>query len=198
MADERVMELEGFDELIQWVDETHKMGSDLWFAVHDAMSQCVQVVESKAKEKAPVAFGQLRAGISSEVMVTDDAIEGVVSTSLGKATGGKLVGYAPAVEYGSKPHWAPLEPLVEWVRVKRISGVYSLKTGNRLGKKADKINEDISAAMGIQRRIAVSGTKAQPFFNPALDESREAIQDLWRKALDSLAKSFSNGGKSGR
>lgn len=56
---------------------------------------------------------------------------------------------APAIEFGSSPHWAPISDLLAWAASK--------------GKERD-------AAYRIQRSIAARGTPERPFFRPAVAE----------------------------
>ena len=57
---------------------------------------------------------------------------------------------AQAIEYGSRPHWTPIEELKKWAQ--------------RVGK-----DDDPGAAYRIQRAIAERGTPAHPFMRPAID-----------------------------
>ncbi len=62
--------------------------------------------------------------------------------------------YAQAVEYGSSPHFVPIEPLKGWA-------------SRKLG--------DQSLAWAVRQKIAKYGTKAHPFFRPAFDE----VKNIW-------------------
>lgn len=190
---EKVFEIYGFEELTKALDERRVLTDKAYFPLHDAMSEAVQQIEGMAKDDAPVAFGHLRASIGSEVRVTEAAIEGIIGTNLGRIKDGKLSGYAQAVELGSRPHWAPLEPLVEWVRVKRLAGRYSIRTRRRVGSKAAQRDEDVAVARMIQFKIARHGTKAQPFFYPAINEGWTIAQRLFDKAIDQIAENFNAG-----
>jgi HK97 gp10 family phage protein len=55
--------------------------------------------------------------------------------------------YAPFVEFGTRPHFPPLDAIRNWCRVKGIPE---------------------SAAFPIAKKIAEHGTAAQPFMRPAL------------------------------
>jgi hypothetical protein len=57
--------------------------------------------------------------------------------------------HAEFVEFGSRPHWAPIGPLKEWAR-------------RKLG------NEKL--AYPIQRKIAKKGIKEKPFFWPSVNK----------------------------
>lgn len=64
------------------------------------------------------------------------------------------VDYGVHLEYGTRPHWVPIEPLKEWS--KRVLG-------------------DEDAAFAVRAAIAKRGTRAQPFFRPALAQ----VQNYW-------------------
>ena len=190
---ERVIEITGLEELTRKLDKHGRLDEDVYFPIHDAMSEAVQQIEAEAKDNltrnGSVAFGHLRASISSEVRVTADRVEGVVGTSLGS----QKVGYAMPVEYGSRPHWAPLQPLIEWVRVKGLAGTYSVRTGRRMGSRMSQLAQDTALARAIQVKIARYGTKARPFFWPAVDAKRAEIQRLFEKAVEQIVKNFPGG-----
>jgi hypothetical protein len=60
------------------------------------------------------------------------------------------------VEYGTEPHFPPIEPLVRWAHLK-------LGLGDKEAKKA---------AWGIAKTIAKEGTEPRSFFRDALDRAR--------------------------
>lgn len=62
--------------------------------------------------------------------------------------------YSAAMEYGTKPFYAPIDPLEGWA--KRVLG-------------------DESAAYAIRAKIAKVGIRAQPFMRPALHQ----VQNFW-------------------
>jgi hypothetical protein len=59
--------------------------------------------------------------------------------------------HAEPQEFGSRPHWAPIKPLLKWSR--RVLG-------------------DESAAYAVQKKIAEQGTEAQPFARPGRDAAK--------------------------
>ncbi len=67
--------------------------------------------------------------------------------------------YSVAVEYGSMPHWAPIEPLKGWAR-------------RKLG--------DEKAAWAVQHKIAKEGTTAKPFMDPAIEG---AFDEAWTRTM---------------
>jgi hypothetical protein len=82
-----------------------------------ACRRAVQRTAAHLRRNIPVAFGDLRNSVREEGM--------------------KLIVDAPhaaAVEYGSRPHWAPLEPLIKWVKLR---GFQSLAVRDGASKGAD-------------------------------------------------------------
>src|SRR4051812_27825637 len=67
------------------------------------------------RQNMPVAFGELRASVHA------DGTRVVVDAP-----------HAAAVERGSRPHWMPLEPLLEWVKLRGFQGLASPKALARL------------------------------------------------------------------
>src|SRR5262245_50297061 len=95
---------------------------------------------AEVRQRTPVGVtGILRASITARV---------TTGTSLSAAIRGEVFSssqapYAPYVEYGTGPHWAPIGPLLLWAR--RVLG-----------------NE--RAAYAVQRAIARRGTRARHMF----------------------------------
>jgi len=58
------------------------------------------------------------------------------------------VDYAGYIEYGTKPHWAPFEPIKEWTK--------------------RKLGEDEDVAKAIWIKIAREGTDPQPYARDAI------------------------------
>ena len=95
-------------------------------------------MEEIAQFRAPVDIGTLRQQINVEPLN--------LSTKY-KLTAG--ASYSAAVEFGSRPHFVPIKPLLEWAR-------------RRLG--------DENIAYAIRAKIAKEGMNARPFMRPALHE----------------------------
>ena len=75
--------------------------------------------------------------------------------------------YAAAIEFGTKPHWAPLDPIVDWVRAK-------------LDVKDD--DEALHVAKLIQYKIAHKGTRAQSPARRALETALDTIVSNYKDA----------------
>jgi len=103
---------------------------------------------------APIDLGQLRASIflhpnskNSDTYTLEDGVS-----------------YGIRMEYGTRAHWVPLEPLIEWAR--RHGG-------------------DEGMGYAIQQKIAKQGVNAHPFFRPAMNEVKEKwMPQYMNKALE--------------
>lgn len=86
-----------------------------------------------------------------------DQVLGVVSTP---------ILYAVPVEMGTKPHHPPIQPLVEWARLK-------------LGLSPEEAER---AGFLIAKKIAAHGTKGAFMFARALDANREQLEAMFDAA----------------
>jgi len=127
--------------------------------VLNAMRDSALMVERDAKINAPVDTGRLRASIVPEIVAGADQIWGIV---------GSNVTYAASVEYGSRPHMPPIEPLAAWVRRHHIG-----EAGYEYG-----------IAMLIAWKIAAHGTKARPYLEPAFQKNEAAIRNKFDQAIE--------------
>jgi len=100
-------------------------------------------MEELAIQKAPTDQGELRQKISLFPQILADKYF---------LTSG--AGYSASMEYGSRPFYAPIDPLKAWAR-------------RKLG------DENIGYA--VRAKIAKEGITAQPFMRPALFE----VKSLW-------------------
>lgn len=76
--------------------------------------------------------------------------------------------YAAAVNNGGRPHWAPITPLKDWLRV--IHRVGDTKELNR-------------RARGLQRFIAAHGTVANPFVERTRTKMDDRVIELLRTGV---------------
>ena len=109
------------------------------------------------QENDSIAWGNLYDSVVTEVSARGLAIW-VGSTSP----------YAAYVEFGTRPHWPPVDAIEDWCEVKGIP---------------------VEAAFLIARKIAERGTPARPFMRPALKEGQ-------RNHLARIRAFFSTGVKS--
>lgn len=109
------------------------------------------------KHEAPKALTQL----TNSVQVTK---LGVAYYAVGPNTK-----YAAAINNGGRPHWAPLQPLMDWLRVtKRVTDKHELH----------------DRAKGLQRFIAAHGTKANPFVARTRAKMESRVIELLRIGVD--------------
>ena len=146
--------IDGADRVAAELSRLGEVGAK---AVADEVRRTAHLIERDAKREAPVGVsGDLRRRINTEF--SDGGLVAEVHAGL---PGG--VGYAAAVELGTKPHFPPVAPLALWA--KRVLG------DERLG-------------FVIARAIAERGTRAQPFLVPAYWTHIRDFAARLRSAMD--------------
>ena len=128
-----------------------------------AMRASTLAVHGEVVTRTPHAFGILRASILPDTVVESSTITGYVSTTLP---------YAPPVEYGSKPHWAPIGPLMLW---------------------AQRKHGDYRIAFPVQKAIAKHGTRAHRMFHEGFDAALGHVQRIFETVLDKIEKRWKSG-----
>ena len=92
---------------------------------------------------------------------------------------GTPVDYGAYVEFGTKPHWAPLEALYKWVEIQVASGRINITVhgqesekvhakGQYLPRTFSKSREIYRVARMIQFAIAKRGTRPQGYYAEAI------------------------------
>lgn len=129
------------------------------------MHESVQIVERAVVSYTPRgATGQLRQGI---IGLVEDIPEGVQ----GRVTPGEVVplaigpamAYADCVEFGTRPHWPPPEPIRYWVqRVKRVSA-----------------EDVVRVAFLVSRKISRVGTPAFRMFAQGWAETEPKVMSIF-------------------
>lgn len=135
--------------------------------LHAFMVRTTAHLQTEVQERTPTTHGTLRASIFGEVRAFDAGfgVEGLVGTTLA---------YAPAVELGTKPHFPPIEPLVDWARQKlALSGTEARR-----------------AAHAIARKIARKGTTGAFMFRDTFNENRAQVLDEFGRMANRLAASM--------
>lgn len=143
----------------------------------DAIQDATQLTLGEVVDRTPVAYGNLRGSITSLVMASEGTVLGKVGTN---------VPYALWVEEDTRPHWAPLQPLIDWVKKKQIAGTYSIKTRRRLGSKASIESENIALAKMVQKKIAMKGTTGKHMFRDGLAAADEEIDKIFQGATEKV------------
>ncbi|MBR0650374.1 HK97 gp10 family phage protein [Roseomonas terrae] len=133
-----------------------------------AVTEASLFAEREVKERTPTSgAGTLRDSIGAlPVTISGTAITGGVGTSLS---------YAAAVELGSKPHWAPIAPLLDWVQ-------------RKLGLTGEEAE---SAAQAIQFKIAARGTEGQFMFRDGFAHVEPFVRGLLKAASERAAARMS-------
>ncbi len=198
----KIIEIQGLENLVKQIGDMGNVNDKIYLPIKDTITKSVLLLEAQIKENLTAndsvgSSGNLRDAIHHGVEVSDDAIIGLVGS------GG--IPYAQYVEYGTGPaagHQAytpplsitrPGQPLYKWVETKHLVGVYNLKTQRRIGSKQQNIDENQKAARAIWAGIRKNGTQPHPYFFVALDQKREEIKDLFKKAVKEVAESISKG-----
>jgi hypothetical protein len=140
----------------------------------------VNDAKGKLKTNGSVVTGMLRA--SGKVQAVEGNPDAVDAGFFSQDTKG---GYAYFVEYGRRAgKMPPVEMLMEWLR-KRTSKSKALRSavnileGRRKRREAAYTKDDLlrSAAWGLARHIAKKGTRPHPFFGPAVEENKNAVNE---------------------
>lgn len=130
-----------------------------------AMWQAEMLLERETKELTPVGVGGaggLRGSIhAQEPEVLAGSVIGVTGTALN---------YAVPVELGTKPHWAPIQPLIDWVQ-------------HRLGITGEEAE---SVARRVQFGIARHGTPAVGMFHRAFGKNRAQVTTMFDQARNRI------------
>lgn len=133
-----------------------------------AVTEASMFTEREVKERTPTSgAGTLRDSIGAlPVTISGTAVSSGVGTSLS---------YAAAVELGSKPHWAPIAPLLDWVQ-------------RKLGLTGEEAE---AAAQSIQYKIAARGTEGAFMFRDGFAHADAFVRGLLKAASDRAAAKMS-------
>ena len=161
MSETGAIYVEGLDELLRKMDRLPaEVQRECFKAMQSASLDIIADAKGNLRVNGSVVTGNLRA--SGKVQKVDDKTldVGFFSSDV------KDKGYASYVEYGRKPGKMPPPDILEAWAYKKF----------RLSHKDAR-----SAAWALARSIAKKGTKARPYFDPAVESG-------WRKMIDKIAK----------
>lgn len=151
----------------------------------------VNDAKQNLRNNKSVVTGQLRA--SGKVQAVEGDPDAVDAGFFSQDTKG---GYAYFVEYGRRAgKMPPVEMLMEWLR-KRTSKSKALRSavnileGRRKRREAAYTKDDLlrSAAWGLARHIAKKGTRPHPFFGPAVEANKNAINEYIAEEVEKEIK----------
>ena len=131
-----------------------------------AMYEADALIEREVKELTPSGAsgggaGGLKGSITSEIQVSENNVIGIVGTSMN---------YAVPVELGTVPHFPPIEPLIDWVRVKLGVSEHDAR----------------GVAFLVARKISRTGTKAVHMFGRGFDAVEAQVGRIFEAALDRI------------
>lgn len=89
-------------------------------ALRQGVKNTVKAGEKIVVGNLPEAFGDLRRGLSSDILTGPQGEDDMGTTH------GRIIVDAPhaaAVEVGSRPHMPPLEPILAWVKLRASQGI---------------------------------------------------------------------------
>lgn len=126
-----------------------------------AMLSSLLYLEGQTAERTPANLGTLRRSYTSSVSTFVDAVFGTMSSP---------VSYAMPIEMGTRPHFPPLAPLINWVEAKL----------GLVGEEAE------GAARGIQRKIGRFGTPGYGMARYALIDGQATIRGEFDEAAERI------------
>ena len=137
-----------------------------------AMTEATLLLEREVKEETPVGIGGgggLKGSIAARTpQALADNVIGLVGTPLS---------YAVPVEFGTRPHMPPVQPLADWAEYK-------------LGVAPDQAR---SIGWRIARKIAAQGTEGAHMFGRAVADNEGQVQAIFARARERIAERIAGG-----
>jgi HK97 gp10 family phage protein len=146
------LEIRGAQQVIK---NLNKISDRMFNRIVDACQRVQAQVVNDARSAAPVFLTTLRQSIlPGDISVSKTDVQAKVTAN---------VKYASYVEFGTRPHWPPVDALKDWA-------------AKKLG--------DESLAFVVARAISRRGTKAQPYLGPALLKNQGLFRRMIMKAVE--------------
>lgn len=123
-----------------------------------------ELIKRKIQDEDMVATGNLLASISTEV-VLNGVIYKVILNSLD---------YIRYLESGTKPHFPPEEPIIKWIRARK------LPTRETCG---GNLPSEKQLSFLVRRKIGLEGTQARPIIATTTKELNEQFMPRLLEAL---------------
>jgi len=151
--------IKGVEELQRSFGNSKNLIRDV---LQEGIRQSTEIIKQRARRKAGsppiVNTGNLARSINTKI----SGLRGEVGADSSAQK------YAGVVEYGRSPgKMPPVEPIERWAR-------------SKLGQSG--------LGFVIARKIKQKGTKAQPYFEPAVKESIAEIQRIFESAIETVMK----------
>lgn len=138
-----------------------------------AVTEADLLVYRELSETVPVGAGGaagLKGSLFHEERVSGAQALGIVASPLP---------HAVAVELGTKPHFPPVEALVDWVKAK-------------FAMSSDQAARGV--AFAIARKIAVRGTQAQRPFGRTFQAVESQVHDIFNRMTGRIARRLAGDG----
>lgn len=113
-----------------------------------------ELIKRKIQDEDLIATGNLLASISTEVIL-DGVVYKVILNSLD---------YIKYLEHGTRPHFPPEEPIVKWIRARK------LPTRETCG---GNLPSEKQLSFLVRRKIGLEGTEAKPIIATTTKELNE-------------------------
>lgn len=123
------------------------------------------LVKKHIKDNDNVATGKLLESISTSVEVNGEKYKVILHSE----------DYLKYLEDGTRPHWPPSEPILEWVRAKKLPTRES--TGDR------SLPREKSVAWFVRKKISEEGTEARHNIFSTQQELNAVYMEKLREAL---------------
>lgn len=148
--------------------------------------QAIVATAHQIAKNVPIAFGELRTSVHA-----------VIETNGGGAN--VDAPHAAAVEFGSRPHWVPLEPLIRWVKLCGMQGLSARrKPGTTTSRQSKAVAGSLASlvsdgaspvdgpeqiAKAIQLSIAKKGTKPHWYVRQSVPAAMRILHREVSRAL---------------
>jgi hypothetical protein len=129
-----------------------------------AVTEADLLIEREVQDAWPVASGVSRASMTHVERVNGLHVEGFVGSSLN---------YVMPVDLGTRPHFPPVEALIDWVRTK-------------LNIQNEKVARGV--AFLVARKIARTGTKGAHAFESVLPRLEAQLDQIFAGAQARIAE----------
>lgn len=140
-----------------------------------AVEESLALLQREVVEATPTgAYGLLRRSIivHEPLRQGSDAWLGVVDVADAHGRFGSVLNYAVAVELGTRPHFPPVAPLIDWVRAK-------------LGVDH---NDAPGVALAVARKISHRGTDGAHMFSRTFRAQRAQVQRIFDRAVQRIVQ----------
>ena len=128
-----------------------------------AVTEADLLINREVVDRMPSASGLMRQSVTHEERVEGLAVEGFVGSALN---------YVQPVELGTRQHFPPIEPLIDWVRL-------------RFPVRSDM--EARSIAFLVARKISRVGTKGAEMFGKTLAAVEPQLEAIFGAARERIA-----------